>query len=709
MSTEQLQERLFRAVSDAHGVDLTNPAAVKAYIANLTPSVGQLVGGNTTCVEIDTGTHTIIIDAGSGIRPLGIHLMGRSFGKGKGEAHIFLTHAHWDHLQGFPFFVPAFVPGNLLHFYAVNYNPQQYLEHQQVAPMFFPVPTSVMAAQKEFHQLREGEPVMIGNVKVTSLALYHPGTAYAYRFEDGESVFVFASDAEYKSLSEHSLKRYVDFFADADVLVFDAQYSLRDVFFSRADWGHSSAIIGVDIAERARVKKLITFHHEPTHSDEQIHQIAQTAREYALVNNLSFQTEVIVGREGLEVHLGKAPKLEVNERREEPMWTMSLNGYLENAITASVQHQLEALLIEAPNGRAVLDLTHLKNIDANGVKAVLDAARARPKTQMAVVAPAAHIYRTLEQSNSPAVVALYQNYQQAITALRGPEHLHLATSVIGGQFHIDHLWFADDVGVIYAGEDRASHVPVLVRVVAGQPDDPTRAEFLRQLHNWQQLQDPALLPLTSHINQDGWLAGVCAQPEGLSLREWRARKPRWREIWAVAEQLSQAVAAAHTNNTIHGALRPEKVVVQGGHLQLGCMPLFPHPAGFGPEAYRAPEQLHGQTPTLRTDVYVLGLMLYELILGKPPFTTDEDDNLRLTLQLYSEPQHPRALWPEIPEALENLLLQMLAVKPEERPASGLAVVEAIHHLDSGTLLLDNGASRRGTGPLAHNGAQAEDL
>src|SRR5258708_4818526 len=138
-----------------------------------------------------------------------------------------------------------------------------------------------MSADKEFVQLREGETVTIGHTLVSNLSLYHPGTAYAYRFDDGESVFVFASDGEYKSLTDAHLRRYISFFAGADALVFDAQYSLRDVFLSKADWGHSSAIIGVDIAERSRVKKLITFHHDPTHTDEQIHATATAARDCA--------------------------------------------------------------------------------------------------------------------------------------------------------------------------------------------------------------------------------------------------------------------------------------------------------------------------------------------------------------------------------------------------------------------------------------------
>lgn len=697
LSTEQLQEKLFRAISGAQHIDLGDPAAVKAYIASLPPPVGSVVGGNTTCVEITSDDDTLIIDAGSGMRPLGFHLMTRAFGTGQGTAHIFLTHAHWDHLQGFPFFLPAYVPGNRLIFYAVNYNPQRYLEHQQVAPLYFPVPTSVMRAEKEFIQLREGEAVRIGRLTVTSLALYHPGTAYAYRFEDGESVFVFASDGEYKSLAENSLRRYIDFFTDADALVFDSQYSLRDVFFSRADWGHSSAIIGVDIAERARVKKLITFHHEPTHTDDQIHQIAETAREYATVNELNFRTEVIVGMEGLELHLGQPPRLEVTEAQDENECSLALAGYLTQASAHVAQEQLQATLARAQNGRVLLDLTALQSLDAVGVKALLDAYRVHAHVRLAVLAPDPHIRRVLEGGGAEAL-KIFRSRQQALTALSGPEHLQLASATIGAAYEISDLWFADESGVIYRGTDRRRNEPVLVGVVPGQAHDPARLEFTQQVEAWKRVKHASLLPGRAVLYDAEWVAFICPRPEGLSLREWRIHKPTLKTAWLLAEQIAQAVAAMHAEGVVHGGLRPEKLVVNGNGVQVAPIALFPHPPGFGPNVYRAPEQLRGYATTPRTDVYLLGLILYEVLLGLPAFAA-ESDELRLTMQLYGQPQNPRAHWPEIPEEIEAVILRMLAAAPEDRFASGEEAAQAIRAL-SGLALSEQAPGRRGTGPFA---------
>ncbi len=671
LSTEQLTEKLFQALSGAVGVRLDDPAEVQAYIARLPAHVRSVVGGNTTCVEIEAGGETIIIDSGSGMRALGLSLMAREFGRGQGVAHIFLTHAHWDHLQGYPFFTPAYVPGNRLIFYAVNQNPQNYLEHQQVAPMFFPIPPNAMLAEKEYVQLREGETVQIGRTVVSNLSLYHPGTAYAFRFDDGESVFVFASDAEYKSLSESSLRRYVAFFSGADALIFDSQYSLRDVFLSKADWGHSSAIIGVDIAERAQVRRLITFHHDPTHSDEQILSIAASARDYALLNGVSPNTEVIVGSEGLELFLGQAPGLEVLEERLEGLATLALAGQLNAGTAAEAQARLSAAL--AHGGRVLLDLTLLAAADAIGVKGLLDTAREHASASLAVLAPPGPVRRALDQSGAGEVLHLVRSRQQAQAALAGPAHLRLSAATIDGQLQLQELLFADDMGVVYLGTMLDTRRPVMVRVVAGGRDNPARQHLVRDLHAWQTLRHPGVCPARALVEKDEWVAFACPAPDGVSLREWLASRPPWPDRWQTARQLCEAVAAIHRPGLTHGELHPEAVVISGAHTQVTRAALFPPVAHLPYAAYRAPEQLRGEPATQRADVYTLGVMLYELMLGAHPFSA-ESEELRLTLQLYSQPQSPRVRWPEIPAALERLLLSLLAPDPAERPADAGEVV-----------------------------------
>jgi anti-anti-sigma factor len=679
LTSEQLNEKLFQALTGAAGVNLGNPAEVQAYLAGLPPTVRSVVGGNTTCVEIDNGPETIIIDGGSGIRALGLSLMAREFGRGQGVAHIFVTHAHWDHLQGFPFFAPAYVPGNRLTFYAVNHNPQTYLEHQQVAPMYFPIPPNAMSAEKEFIQLREGETVTIGRTVVSNLSLYHPGTAYAYRFEDGESIFVFASDAEYKALTDKHLSRYISFFAGADLLVFDAQYSLRDVFLSKADWGHSSAIIGVDIAERARVKRLVTFHHDPTHTDQQIYAIASAARDYARVNQVHPDTEVIVGTEGLELFLGQPPGLELTEDRRDGLWTVALAGQLNADTAIQARDRLSAVLDGGAAGRVLVDLTQLAMADAIGVKGLIDAAQTHPNATLAVLAPTAHIRRVLDQSGLGEVLPIVRGRQQALAALAGPAHLRLAPTIIAGRLQLQDLLFVDERGVVYLGRELDTQAPLWVRVVAGQPGFATRQLLVAQLHAWQAVAHPRLIAGLPVVETDDWVAYACPEPDGLSLREWRARKPEWPACWRTAGQLCEAVAAMHTLGLIHGDLHPETVLLNADGSRLSRMPLFAPLPGIAFTAYHSPEQLRGQPSTARGDVYALGIILYELILGAHPFAA-ETEELQLTLQLYSQPQSPRLRWPEIPLAIEAFLLRLLALDPNERPANGAAALEAFSQL-----------------------------
>ena len=683
LSTEQLNEKLFQALTGAAGVNLGNPAEVRAYLAGLPPSVRSVVGGNTTCIEIDTGAETIIIDGGSGIRALGLSLMAREFGRGQGVAHIFMTHAHWDHLQGYPFFAPAYVPGNRINFYAVNHNPQTYLEHQQTAPIYFPIPPNAMSADKEFIELREGETVTVGRTVVSNLSLYHPGTAYAYRFDDGQSIFVFASDAEYKSLTDAHLRRYISFFSDADVLVFDAQYSLRDVFLSKADWGHSSAIIGVDIAERARVKRLVTFHHDPTHTDQQIHAIAAAARDYARVNQVHPDTEVIVGIEGLEFFLGQPPGLELAEDRRDGLWTLALAGQLNAETAVQARDRLSTVLDGGSSGHVLLDLSQLAAADAIGVKGLMDAAQAHPNAALAVLAPQAHIRRVLDQSGAGDVLSIVRSKQQALAALAGPAHLRLAPTTIAGRFQLEDLLFVDERGVVYLGREVDTLAPLYVRVVAGQPGSPPRQQLLAELKAWQAVSHPQLIAGSDPVETDEWVAYACPEPEGLSLREWRARKPGWLALWRAAGQLCEAVAAVHELGLTHGDLHPENVLLNGAGTRLTRTPLFAPITSSPITAYHAPEQLRGQPATQRSDVYSLGIIVYELFLGAHPFAA-ETEELRLTLQLYSQPQSPRLRWPEIPLALEAFLLRLLALDPAERPANGAAALEALDRLQPDT-------------------------
>lgn len=311
MTQAELQEKIKAALIGAVGIDLTDREAIDHYVERLPPVVSSTAGGNTSCIEVRAANSVFIFDCGSGLRSLGYQLLKEGFGKGKGEAHIFITHTHWDHIQGFPFFNPAYVPGNVLNFYSPYPDLEARFEDQQ-REVFFPVSLSYMRATRSWTLLDPEVTYDIGGVKVDVAPLSHPGGSYAYRLShEGKSV-VFATDGEYHRMDTDSTAHYVDFFRDADLLIFDAQYSFEQAIDEKRDWGHSTPKMGAELAFRAGVKRLALFHHDPMATDESLWAAVDEAYHHLVFRSrgLSKKTgerveiaEVLLAREGLVVDL----------------------------------------------------------------------------------------------------------------------------------------------------------------------------------------------------------------------------------------------------------------------------------------------------------------------------------------------------------------------------------------------------------------------
>ena len=217
--------------------------------------------------------------------------------------HLFISHTHWDHIMGFPFFAPAFVPGNRVFVYGLHENLEERMTRQQM-PEHFPVPLESMGADIEFVRLEEDEVVHLGPMRVRRKALNHPGRSFGYRVEEEDASLIYASDVEFKDTTdEQVMGRYRDFFRNGDALIFDAQYTLSESF-AKEDWGHSSAFIGVDLATEAGIRNLILFHHEPTYDDGKIeYEVLRASREYLIRLHPDAELEVIAAYEGLEISL----------------------------------------------------------------------------------------------------------------------------------------------------------------------------------------------------------------------------------------------------------------------------------------------------------------------------------------------------------------------------------------------------------------------
>ncbi|MBU4443802.1 MBL fold metallo-hydrolase [bacterium] len=280
-------------ISDQHKID--------ALIDTLIPVEAGLIGGNTSCVEVRADDKLIILDMGSGLKNLGNYIVKHDQNTNGLEIHIFLSHTHWDHILGFPFFAPAFFPNNKIFFYGGHPNIKERLETQQDF-RFFPVALHQMKAKKEFIQLKHRTGVEIGNVTVKNYPLYHPGGSFGYRVECGGKSFVYATDSEYKDLSKGNINKYVEFFKNTDLLIFDAQYTFEEAIH-KEDWGHSSALVGIDFSIQANVKRMAIFHHEPERDDFEVDEILQKSINYKKINYPDADLKIFLATEGLEIQL----------------------------------------------------------------------------------------------------------------------------------------------------------------------------------------------------------------------------------------------------------------------------------------------------------------------------------------------------------------------------------------------------------------------
>jgi phosphoribosyl 1,2-cyclic phosphodiesterase len=258
-------------------------------------------GGNTTCFEIRHEGQRIIVDAGSGIRPLGMDIVE----KGPNAIHIFLTHFHWDHIQGFPFFSPLNDAEDSIKVVGPKQRDidVQNLFAGQMGPIYFPVPFSVVAAAMEFEHLNEGE-YEIGDARIRVMRVKHPSYVIAYRIEVGGRTICLVPDNEIDGdmydVGPDWKRRIVDFVGDADVLVHDSMYT-QEEYQRRAGWGHSTFSQSVRLAEEAGVGQLLFFHHDPTRSDKELDSIVARIRDDALARGSN--VEIDAAAEGVDISL----------------------------------------------------------------------------------------------------------------------------------------------------------------------------------------------------------------------------------------------------------------------------------------------------------------------------------------------------------------------------------------------------------------------
>ncbi len=271
-------------------------------------------GGNTTCIEITTDEgDKIIIDGGSGIRQLGNEMMKQL----PVNCSIFITHTHWDHIQGLPFFLPLFVPGNNIDIYGsfdpVYMKDLKTILAQQMEYCYFPVRESELNANIRYNNLKEGEAIKVGSAIVTPLLINHPVLNFGYKVESNNKSFFFTGDYEpplniyqpddneydeYQRLIEQQKQILTEFIQGVDIVVADCQYT-REEYLTKQGWGHGTHDSCIEMARAANIGTLYFTHHDPTRTDRELDEIYQDVMRQ---NDLP-PTDFHIAMEGVEIKL----------------------------------------------------------------------------------------------------------------------------------------------------------------------------------------------------------------------------------------------------------------------------------------------------------------------------------------------------------------------------------------------------------------------
>jgi len=305
MTSAEVQRKLVAALVRAAGRGLDTREKAQAFVAReLDFTVSHTFGGNSSCVQIagrdaSGDAPYVLCDLGSGARVFANQLLAERGPVGH-VFHVFMSHVHWDHIMGFPFFMPAYLPGNQIHIYGCHETLEEAFRRQNSAPSF-PVDFSRMGAAIEFTRLEPGREYQIAGFRVRAMRQHHGGDSYGYRFERNGKTVIYSTDSEHKQDDSGAIHAFVEFFRDAELVIFDAQYSLADSISVKEDWGHSSNVVGVELCQLARAKRLCMYHHEPMFDDERIASIlAETVRLEEITRG-DHRVEISAAYDGMEI------------------------------------------------------------------------------------------------------------------------------------------------------------------------------------------------------------------------------------------------------------------------------------------------------------------------------------------------------------------------------------------------------------------------
>ena len=299
LKADQVQAKIAAAVSRISPKDIADSESRMKFLSSLPDWIYGTAGGNTPCVEVRSSSGQLfLLDCGTGLREFS------SCGQQPDDGHyiIFLSHFHWDHIQGFPFFSQAFDPSSRIDIYSPFAEADQYLERQSSLP-FFPLNGCYQAVKNQlsFHLFCEGDELELSGTKIRCRRMTHPGDSYSYSFEEAGKKFIYCTDAELQSADFYKDDPKNEYFKGADAIALDSQYTDPEASI-KVNWGHSSFSTAVDFALAWDIKKLYFFHYEPSYDDKKLDSILQSA-EAVQKSRGQNSVKIYISKEGQEIQL----------------------------------------------------------------------------------------------------------------------------------------------------------------------------------------------------------------------------------------------------------------------------------------------------------------------------------------------------------------------------------------------------------------------
>ncbi len=681
VSSVEIEDKLVAALAGAQNVDLGDVDAIQAYVRTLPPLVRGTVGGNTPCISVQVGDEWIIFDAGSGIRELGIALLETEFARGQGVAHLFMSHTHWDHIQGFPFFSSLLPSGNRVNVYSPLSNLESRFRGQQV-PRYCPISLDRSRADLRFIQLKENAPINIAGVQVHNILQPHPGRSYGYRLNGDGASIVYATDAEYKDLGEAHTQRYVEFMQDADVLIFDSQYTFSDAL-QRPDWGHSSSLIGVDMALRANVKRMFLYHFDPTYSDDEVQEILDSTLSYASMDPVRPSCKIELAIEGLELEVGRPERTLLRDYAVGDAAVLAISGRFDAAAVGAVDERLTALVSDGPEAGIVIDLADVTHMNVAGLKTLLTAKQRSKDAPFVLAGARDNVRSVLEQVGFGEAFVQYDTVEEAASALEAQQYLQLQGETLQRRYRIDGKLHLGPKAAVFRAFDTWFERPVTVKALPRSMGRDADELLLREARTVAHLHHPNIASVYDCIEFHDRRFLVREYIDGLTLHDrLEAQEPgvpfEPRQSLSIARDILAGLAYAHENGVVHRYIRPKNIMLSDSTLKLMNFGLIDGPDDWSLEdvSYMAPEQIRQAEMDCRTDLYAVGTILYLLVTGTLPYEAETPEQMA-KLHLSTDPTPPRQIVPDVPVALEQLVLSLLSRDPGGRLASAAEALEAL--------------------------------